>query len=80
MARKPNQHIKYRAVPEVLKEMRAGADLTQRELALKISRPYWYIARAETGSRRIDVTEWMEWCGGCGIDPKDALDLLRAKS
>ena len=26
--------------------------------------------------RRVDVAEWVEWCLGCGVDPKAALDNL----
>jgi hypothetical protein len=80
MARKPNQHIKYQSVPKLLREMRDDANLTQRDLAAKIKRPYWFVARCETGSRRLDVTEFVDWCLGCKVDPKDALDRLRSLS
>ena len=77
MARKPNQHVNYRSVPEHLRKMREGAGLTQRGFAQKIGRPQWFVARSETGSRRIDVAEFVDWCAGCGVDPKAALhDLM----
>jgi ribosome-binding protein aMBF1 (putative translation factor) len=76
MSRKPNQHVKYRPVPELLREMRENAGLTQRALAAKIARPYWFVARSETGSRRLDVTEFVDWCVGCEISPKDGIDRL----
>lgn len=77
MARKPNQHISYRVVPLALRQLREQAGLTQRGLATKIKRPQWFVARCETGSRRIDVAEFCEWSLGCGVDPKLALDLIR---
>jgi len=80
MARKPNHNISYRVVPELLRQMRDEADLTQRAFAEKIKRPYWWVARCETGSRRLDVTEFMDWCEGCGVDPKNVLDRLRPKA
>jgi hypothetical protein len=32
-----------------------------------------------TAGRRVDVAEWLEWCIGCWIDPKNALDDLDAR-
>jgi hypothetical protein len=38
------------------------------------------LARSETGSRRIDVAEFIEFCVGCGIDPATALtDLAKRR-
>jgi len=35
------------------------------------------MARSETGSRRIDVAEFIEFCGGCGVEPAKAItDLM----
>ena len=77
MATKPNQSVIYRRVPSFLRQMREGAKLTQRQLAAKIKRPQWWIARIETGSRRIDVAEFIVFCEGCGKDPAVAIQALR---
>lgn len=77
MATKPNQARIYRRVPEFLREVREAAGLTQRELAQRIDRTQWWVARCETGSRRLDVAEFILWCDGCRVAPAEALQRLR---
>jgi len=78
---KPNTALIYRRVPPFLRVMREKAGLTQRQLASKIGQTQWWVARSETGSRRLDVAEFLEFCIGCGVDPGDALaDLRRHRS
>ena len=41
----------YAKVPPFLRGLRErGADLTQRQLAARIRKPQWWVARIETGS------------------------------
>jgi ribosome-binding protein aMBF1 (putative translation factor) len=63
-------------VPVHLRALRAKAGLTQRDLSAKLRKPQSWVARCETAARRIDIAEWVEWCVGCGVDPKAALDDL----
>ncbi len=76
MSTKPNHARLYRNVPPYLREMREEAGLTQRQLAAKIKQTQWWVARCESGSRRIDVAEFIEFCRGCGVDTRKALDGL----
>lgn len=76
MPTKRNQALIYRRVPRFLREMRKGAGLTQRELANRIRQSQWWVARSETGSRRLDVAEFIEFCIGCRADPARALTEL----
>jgi transcriptional regulator with XRE-family HTH domain len=76
MSIKPNHALAYRKVPPFLQALRERAGLTQRELAAKLRRPQWWVARIETGSRRIDVAEFIEYCAGCGARPTAALEAL----
>jgi transcriptional regulator with XRE-family HTH domain len=76
MATKPNQALIYRKVPPFLRAMREGQELTQRELANRIGKTQWWVARIETGSRRVDIAEFIEWCDGCGIRVTTALEGL----
>jgi ribosome-binding protein aMBF1 (putative translation factor) len=78
MPRKPNTQLIYRKIPTHLRELRESAALTQRELAKRLKKPQSWVARCETADRRVDIAEWLEWCHGCGIDPKNALDKLAA--
>jgi len=78
MPRKPNTALIYAKIPAHLTAIRESARLTQRELAHRLGKPQSWVARCETANRRVDVAEWIEWCFGCGIAPKVALeDLLR---
>lgn len=76
MPRKPNTLIIYQRVPVHLRMLREAAGLTQRDLAKKLNKPQSWVARCETGGRRVDVSEWLEWNLGCGSDPHRALDDL----
>jgi len=76
MSTKPNHALIYRKVPTFLQAMRERAKLTQRQLAAKIKQPQWWVARIETGSRRIDVAEFILYCEGCGVEPAEALRRL----
>jgi predicted transcriptional regulator len=77
-----SQHaIGYRPVPELLREMREEAGLTQRDLATRMGRPQPWVHKTEVGSRRIDISEFLEWCMGCKVDPVEAFkQLIRRRS
>jgi transcriptional regulator with XRE-family HTH domain len=80
MPTKRNQALIYKKVPVFLREMREKADLTQRQLADRIKQSQWWVARSETGSRRLDVSEFVEFCIGCGVNPAQALtDLAKQR-
>ena len=76
MPTKRNQALIYRKVPSFLRAMREKAGLTQRDLANRIHQSQWWVARSETGSRRLDVAEFIEFCVGCRVDPTKALTDL----
>ena len=76
MPTKRNQALIYRKVPPFLRAMREAAGLTQRQLAERIGQSQWWVARSETGSRRLDVAEFVEFCIGCKARPADALTEL----
>jgi transcriptional regulator with XRE-family HTH domain len=76
---KPNTALIYRRVPPFLREMREKAGLTQRQLASKIDQTQWWVARSETGSRRLDIAEFVEFCFGCGVEPTEALKELSTR-
>ncbi len=79
MPTKRNQALIYRKVPPFLRSIREKANLTQRELAAKIKQSQWWVARSETGSRRLDVAEFVEFCAGCGVDPAEAINELSGR-
>ncbi len=59
----------YERVLALLRETRLDAGLTQAELCRRLSRPSNYVSKCESGERRVDVLEWVEFMAGCGADP-----------
>jgi len=58
--------------------MRKAAGLSQRALAEAVGREQNYIARIETGQRRLDLVELIKFCRGCGREPEVEIpDLVR---
>lgn len=64
----------HQALMQVLVETRKSKGITQQELADRLDRPQSYIAKVETGERRLDVIEFIEWASYLDTD---AADLLR---
>jgi transcriptional regulator with XRE-family HTH domain len=72
------QHAqRYRHLPKLLRGLREAAGLTQRALAKKLLVTHMFIHKSETGERRVDVTEFMDWTKACGVDPSEAFEELR---
>lgn len=68
---------RYRHVPDLLRRLREEAELTQRELGERLGKPHSWIYNCETGNRRVDVAEFIDWCEACGFDAGECLDELR---
>lgn len=68
------QHAtRYRRLPPLLRQLRADAGLTQRDLALKLGISHVAVHKSENGDRRVDVAEFVDWSIACGFDPHEAL-------
>ena len=68
----------HQALMQALVEMRGNAGVTQQELANRLNRPQSYIAKVETGERRLDVVEFIEWCVALETEPLEALQIVRS--
>ena len=58
--------------------MREEAGLTQRELAAVFKKGHAWVYNCETGNRRVDVSEFVDWCQACNVDPSVGLRRLIA--
>jgi len=73
------QHARrYEKLPKLLRTLRENAGLTQRDLGASLKRPQSWIYNCETGNRRVDLAEFVEWCEGCKVSPTAALQKYLA--
>lgn len=66
----------HQALMQVLVETRKSKGVTQQELADRLQRPQSYVAKIETGERRLDVVEFVEWFQALKADPKAAVSAI----
>ncbi len=59
----------YKLVRSELRAIRKGAGLSQRELASRLKVPHSWVAKVETGERRIDLVEFCWFVSACAADP-----------
>jgi transcriptional regulator with XRE-family HTH domain len=64
----------------VLKQARLEAHLTQGEAARRLGKPQSFISKCESGERRVDVVEFLEFCRIFGADPVRMLRELQNPS
>jgi transcriptional regulator with XRE-family HTH domain len=69
----------YKLVRSELRTIREGAGLSQRELASRLKVPHSWVAKVESGERRIDVVELCWLIRACGAHPPSALARIARK-
>lgn len=75
----PQHRPAYRQLCRQLKAWREESGLTQRALAEKLGVVYSYVAKCESGGRRMDPLEYAAWCKACGIDQAPAIEAIWKK-
>lgn len=73
MPRKTLTSARHKALVAFLIESRKAAGMTQEELAARLGEYQSFVARIESGQRRIDVVEFLELADVLGFDPSTAL-------
>jgi transcriptional regulator with XRE-family HTH domain len=79
MAKKPNPPSTH-DIPRLLRRLREEAELTQRDLAGRMKRAQPWIHKSEIGERRVDVSEFLDWCAACRTDPHEAIRAVLKQS
>lgn len=69
---------RHEALRALLVEKRKKADLTQAEVAARLDRYQSFVATVESGQRRIDVVEFLDFAEAIGFDPRDAIGRIRS--
>jgi transcriptional regulator with XRE-family HTH domain len=67
--RKSTQSPEYRRLRAELLRARTAAGFSQRDLAERLSVPHSWIAKVESGERRIDLIEFCWFTSACDVDP-----------
>lgn len=74
---KAQHRPRYRSLPPMLRAMRNEAKLTQRQLAENLAVSHVQVHKSESGERRVDLAEFVDWCLACGVNPEAALRRFR---
>ena len=61
----------------IFRQQRERLGLTQRELASRMGVIYSLIGKIETGDRRLDVIEFMDYCKVLELDSCEVLQAIR---
>lgn len=62
---------------KMLKEARLAAGLRQLDVAQALDRPQSYVAKIESGERKIDFIEVIDFCKVVDLRPEKLLKKLR---
>ncbi len=69
----------YERFNQLLTEARKQSGLSQQEVADRLGRPQTYVSRCESGTRRMDVVEFLELAEAIGFDPLEFLRKLKKR-
>jgi transcriptional regulator with XRE-family HTH domain len=72
MATKSQHSRDYEPLRALLRSLRQGAGLTQRDLGERMGKPQSWIHNCEVGNRRVDVSEFTAWANACEVKPVTA--------
>lgn len=57
----------YEVFLELLQKARKDAGFTQEQAAKELNRPQSFVSKCESGERRVDIVELMQFCEAYGI-------------
>jgi transcriptional regulator with XRE-family HTH domain len=68
----------YQILLRQLRAARKAASLTQVQLAKRLKRTQGYVNKIETGERRMDIVQLMDFCNAIEVDFVDFIRLYNA--
>jgi transcriptional regulator with XRE-family HTH domain len=78
--RKSLGSARHKALIGLLIQKREAAGMTQAELAARLGEYQSFVARLESGQRRIDIVEFIELADAVGLDPARTISALKKVS
>lgn len=70
----------YRVLVQCLVDARRIAGLSQTELGRRMGKGQKFVSVVETGVRRIDLVEFVEWSNSLGRDPIELFSAIVSKA
>jgi cyanate lyase len=67
---------RHEALRELLVKSRKEAGLTQAQVAAKLGRYQSFVAMVESGQRRVQVVEFLDFAEAIGFDPRKIIKRL----
>ena len=67
---------KYERLRVWLRKERKSRNITMRTLGEKLGRPHQFVGKVESGERRLDVYEFVQYCQALGVSEQEGLYLL----
>jgi transcriptional regulator with XRE-family HTH domain len=75
--RKSLGSARHKALVDLLIRKREAAGMTQADLAARLGEYQSFVARLESGQRRVDVVEFLELADAIGFDPAKSISGLK---
>lgn len=72
----PLHEPRYQRIAALLMELRKARGLLQQDVADRIGRPQGFVSKVESGSRRLDVIELLDFLRALDADPHEFIDRL----
>ena len=72
----PIHDPRYQRVASLLTEIRRERGLLQQDVADKLGRPQAFVSKVESGVRRLDLIELLDFLRVLDVDPHDFMDRL----
>ncbi|WP_044490240.1 helix-turn-helix domain-containing protein [Burkholderia pseudomallei] len=72
----PLHEPRYQRIAALLTELRKARGLLQQDVADRIGRPQGFVSKVESGTRRLDVIELLDFLHALEADPHDFIDRL----
>lgn len=77
--RKSIHSTEHEFLRQYLKNRRKDLGLSQRNLADRMGVIYSFIGKVETGDRRLDVIEFIQYCHTLELDPIEVVKEIKDK-
>lgn len=74
---KSTSSVKYQRLLKWLKTARLEKQVSMRTLGAKLKVPHSFVGKVESGERRLDVYEYVQYCKALGLKPEKGIELLK---